>query len=392
LTHRLGELGHTILKGKVTLGIKPKDSNYLQTFILDWRYKPEKISNGFELTEKNAKKDLKANYFDKQMVTPLYNVLKKRKDDQNYDIDHFLGARESFIPRLGEVIWKTEDNELIDAYLYQTPYGEEKIGYLRIADYDRTSDKFEQLVKIIDYLQANSSALVIDQVDNPGGSVAYLLNILSLLSDKPLKLPTERMMITQDEVEMALSMIDMLEILTDNPDFFDVVKKMDIELPITLEQLPFFTSYYHFIISEWNAGRHFTNPGYMLGFDKVLPAVGKTCYTKPILLLTNSLDFSGGDFLPAVLQDNHRVTILGSRTAGAGGAVLNTSFPNIFGISNFSYTASIAVRENNNPIENIGVTPDIEYQLTEEDYQNNFKGYVEAINNAVFSLICLPCR
>ena len=109
-------------------------------------------------------------------------------------------------------------------------------------------------------------------------------------------------------------------------------------------------------------------------------------YTKPILVLVNRLDFSG-DFFPAILQDNKRALIMGSPTAGAGGYVNKVVFPNMNGISYFSYTVSMAERKNSQPIENLGVAPDIYYEITENDLASRYEEYSEAILKVVDTMV-----
>jgi C-terminal processing protease CtpA/Prc len=140
-----------------------------------------------------------------------------------------------------------------------------------------------------------------------------------------------------------------------------------------------------FIIDEWNSGRQITEPNYLLGIGP-LPPYPRIRYTKPILVLVNHLDFSGGDFFPAILQDNKRAAIMGTHTAGAGGYVGKVSFPNLNGIAYFSYTASIAERTNHRPLENLGVTPDIHYEITENDLHNNYRSYSAEILKNVQTL------
>jgi C-terminal processing protease CtpA/Prc len=101
----------------------------------------------------------------------------------------------------------------------------------------------------------------------------------------------------------------------------------------------------------------------------------------------NELDFSGGDFFPATLQDNKRVTIIGTRTSGAGGYVEPTKFPNLFGLEMVTVTGSIAERIDKNPIENLGVTPDVQLPMTIEDYRNNFSHYLDEVKKILASKI-----
>ena len=43
------------------------------------------------------------------------------------------------------------------------------------------------------------------------------------------------------------------------------------------------------------------------------------------------------------------------------------------------YTGSIAERFNSDPIENLGVTPDVVYDIKANDVQNNFEDYIKAL-------------
>jgi hypothetical protein len=387
LTKRIGELGHHVPSGLVSFEIKHKNSQMKHRYKLEWSYEPEKFSNAFEGKLLNDDElDSKKTFFDKNLKLPNYEALKSLIKMNSLEEESFIGSRVSFVPPLSEdILWRSNPGSPFHAYLYQICG--EKIGYVRIANYDGNKFEFEKFGEIIGFLERNSSALVIDQVDNPGGSISYLFNLLTVLTDRPLLLPTQRMMITYEEVEFAFSMIEILSLFKKKPELlYDLKKLTDFEYLDDDEQVNNYFNYFSFIISEWNAGRNFTEPYYLSGFSRVMPSESKVHYTRPILVLINSLAMSGGDFFPAVLQDNKRATLFGTPTAGAGGAILETTFPNRFGIKRFTYTASIAERLDKKIIENLGVSPDIEYRLTEHDYQNNYQRYVDAINTAVLDL------
>ena len=224
--------------------------------------------------------------------------------------------------------------------------------------------------------ESTTDALVIDQNNNPGGSVFYLYSLVSTLATQPMHTALHRMSITQADVLSALQQIDQLAQIKNDADAQKAFQPTDLDgYPASYEFAQFTLNYSRFIVSEWNAGRKLTNPYWIAGVDQINPAA--THYSKPILLLTNHLDFSGGDFFPATMQDNKRVTILGSRTAGAGGYVNDIQVQNNIGVDKFRCTESIAERINQNPIENLGVTPDIDYEMTADDFTNNYGGYVQ---------------
>lgn len=122
------------------------------------------------------------------------------------------------------------------------------------------------------------------------------------------------------------------------------------------------------------------------GIDSVDPHP-ECHYTKHVILLINELDISCGDFLPAIFQDNNHATIVGTRTAGAGGCVISHSFPNRFGIESFNYTVSLAKRIDGSTIENLGVTPEIILEKTVNDLQNDYVDYKSRLLEIVNSTL-----
>lgn len=387
LTRRMASQGLLVPRGPVTISVRNAKTGGTSSYQIIWNYNPEKIRelplSSLSVDSAKKSKDVwNSPIFHKRMTSPLIDALKPLMTACPAGCDpNQMGGRQSFIPVLGKVLWQGDPSSPFYAYIFKTTSGK-KVGYVRIPSYDGGAMEVKEFADIIAYLEHHSEALVIDQVNNPGGSVFYLYGLASLLTDQPLLTPKHRMTITQEEVAYAHAYVELLAQVRNDDDARYVLGESLEGYPINYQTTQFMLHYFRFIIDEWNAGRTLTKPYYLYGVDCINhhPEVR---YTKPILLLVNRLCFSGGDFLPAILQDNKRVTVFGSRTAGAGGYVDSCMYSNPFGVAQICYTASIAERIDNHPIENLGVTPDIIYDLTEEDLQNNFKGYVERVLQAV---------
>jgi C-terminal processing protease CtpA/Prc len=304
------------------------------------------------------------------------------------DNPYGLGSRQTFTPDLGAKIWETGADNSFYAYIYMTP--ERKlIGYIRIAqyimpDYNKAVADF---AAIIQRFQAATDSMIIDQVNNPGGSVFYLYSLASMLTDQPLHTPLHHMSITQQDVMGALQTKARYQNVKNDEEARKAATADDGAdgYPVNYEFARFMVSYADFLIDQWTQGHHISEPYWIGGVNQINPA--PIHYTKPILLLTNHLDFSGGDFFPAIMQDNHRVKIFGTRTAGAGGYILQEQYANNLGVALYSVTGSIAARLSGNPIENLGITPDVEYEMTAEDYQNNYGPYIKAVQATVNGLM-----
>lgn len=405
LTNRSGSLGHVVPKGPITITVRQNGSSKLSSYQLMWIYKPEQITQPIKSIKKQPPKANSHKYpplkkhsvgkhplFQKLLFAPQFDDLKM--EDGDGSPSEIIGSRISFLPTLGKIWWKSSDDCIFHAYLFETP--EHKlVGYVRIPSYsaDDPDDVSEYLQgvsefsSIISFLQDRSEALIIDQVDNPGGNVFYLYALTSLLTDSPLKTPRHRISITQKDVFQAIRYIPELEKVKSDAEAQYVLEgETFYGIPVTFQMSQFFLNFFHFIVDEWNAGRHLTSPFYLYGIDHILPNPF-THYTKPILVLVNSMDFSAGDFFPAILQDNHRAIILGTRTAGAGGFLGKLKFPNRNGIAEIRYTASIAERVNKSPIENLGVTPDVIYEINENDLQYDYVDYRKIIMNTLMDMM-----
>lgn len=375
---RLGSLGHIVPKGSIHFSIKHKATGQLKTYALQWYYHPEKITN--IIPPANAKGSRKfavvppaslniASGVTRTMLAPFYPALQKAP----YKMDNGIGARESFVPLLGKKLWESNrDQCAFHAYIFETD-DKQKVGYVRIPHYNASIEESLQFKEIIRMFQAETTALVIDQVNNPGGAIFYMYSLLTYLTDKPLLVPQHRIALTQDEVVEAIDTLDALQNVKTEAQAKQFIGSDLSGYPVTMDLVKQLKADSQFQIDQWNAGKLFTDPTALFGVAAIPP--NKVHYTKPILILINELDFSCGDFMPAIMQDNKRAKLFGVRTAGAGGFVLNTTHPNRFGVESFSYTGSLAERVDLNPIENLGVHPDITYEISQEDLEQKYALY-----------------
>lgn len=300
------------------------------------------------------------------------------------------GARKSFVPRLGKVLWETETDNPFHAYIFQMSDGK-KAGYIRIPSYDGNSADVARFGKIMAKFQKETSALVIDQVNNPGGSIFYLYALASHLTDKPLLTPRHRLVIGQDDGQQAAELL--LQIAQGGAAGKALAQEDEDEdewsgYPVTEKFMLLTIQFAKFILRQLQAGKRFTDPTHLWGVDDIDPSPRPAQnYTKPILLLTNALDFSGGDFFPAIMQDSKRALLIGVGTAGAGGAVKPYAPHNQFGIRGMTATWTIAQRANGQPIENLRVLPDIHHDFTAKDLRSGFSDYKQGVLAALAGLI-----
>lgn len=387
LTQKSGMAGDVIYNEPVTVKLKSASTGKVSSYQLMWDYYPERIKDIVESNHKTKSgESLQRKFIRSHMMAHPFAEKFLEKAAENAHLNcvqkyRLMGDKEGFLPNLGKIVWSAEKDVEYRAYIFEDDAGR-KIGYLRIPHYIGESGDVKDFAKIIDHLENNTDALVLDQLNNPGGSVFYLYALASYLTDKPLYTPKHRMSITQEDVyqavwgEMQFSMIrNDKEAMMYLEDAFD-------GYPASYQLVQFIVRYCRFIQDEWNAGRTLTNPSFIYGVDHINPAPSNT-YTKPILMLINELCFSGGDFLPAILQDNKRVTLFGNRTAGAGGYVDAFRYANQFGVAEIRYTASLAERLDEKPIENLGVQPDITCKLSVDDLSTGFGSYKEEILNAL---------
>ncbi|MBK9039482.1 MAG: protease-like activity factor CPAF [Bdellovibrionales bacterium] len=379
LTRRVASRGIAVPRGPIELEVTRNKDGKVQTLIhqLTWEYQEEKIKfNSLAAEPTNIVPSIGTRSLASwQMLPGFWKDLVSSKS-LNQTNPHMLGARQSFVPSLGQIFWQTEKENKFHAYIFKAEGGG-IYGYLRIPSYVAGGEEAKEFLSIVKRMEESTDAMVIDQVNNPGGSVFYLYSLVAMLTDKPMLTPKHRMIITQADVADALETLKSLEKVANEEEAKKVLGATIGGYPVSYQLSQFFKGYMQFIVEQWNQGVHLSSPFY-LGIDKIMPHPDGR-YTKPILVLINEFDFSGGDFFPAILQDNQRATLLGVRTAGAGGYVNGVEFPNLLGVAGFSFTGSIAERVDLNPIENLGVTPDVKYPLTAEDMKNGFASYKKKI-------------
>lgn len=376
---RSGRRNNVVPTSVVTLTIqRAKETKTVEQQIA-WDYTPESIAA--EVMSLATPVDEPYKMRSPMMVSPeAQDFASSQAAANNFSV----GVRESFLPDFGTRIWETEATNTFDAYIYKNEQGK-LIGVVRISKYYEPDHSLAsaQFAQIITRFQKVTDSMIIDQNNNPGGSVFYLYGLVSMLTDTAFSTPKHRIALSASDVNEAVGDLAKLKNVKNDEDAIKAFGASEVHgYPLNFSFAMAVRDFSNFIVSQWEQGKKLSDPYFLYGVDKINPHPTAR-YTKPIVLLVNELDFSGGDFFPAILQDNKRVTIVGARTAGAGGYVGSFAFPNSFGLSTMNFTGSIAERVDKNPIENLGVTPDIQLNMTLDDYRNNFATYMKEVKAVV---------
>ncbi|MDP6944288.1 MAG: protease-like activity factor CPAF [Myxococcota bacterium] len=398
LTRREARRGMVVPQGPVSVGYIDADGQRHSEWI-PWKYEEETITlpgmsrGGGEPTLEPE--PIETMDFDPVLMAGAVTMdpVARRRASDGRD-PQAMGSREGFLPLIGERLqWRAAQNLLFHAYVSTNDQGV-RIGFIRIPTYSpKGLMEYAQAASvIIAEFERRADVMVIDQTNNGGGMVMYMLGLLSMLTDRPMALPKERVTLTASDVSRNREWAQWLERIRTPSQLRHVRGAQRFDIGVFLHGYAIdmrWTRTMHevatFKISEWQAGRTYTQPTYLAGIDHIAPHPAAH-FTKPIIVLTNAEDFSCADFFPAILQDSGRALIMGSRTAGAGGYVHTVSYPpNMLGIESFRMTGSLAERINHQPIENLGVQPDVPYALTVEDIKGGYKAYARAINDVINS-------
>jgi len=390
LTARSGATGYRIPQGDVEVVVKHLASGEIKAHKLTWEYRKELIKGLADNspTEKKIKKQRPSNIYEAisrfDLHTKMFSPTAKGMMKFNAQFGESsipIGDRRGPLPFLGQPLWTSGENSFFFSYLFKTPEGK-TMGYIRIPHFHGEEDDQGEQVdvnefrRLIQTYQRKTDGLVIDMVDNVGGYLHLTLAYLGMLTDKPLPFFKVKVALTQADVEESLEAIEEIDYIVKH-------EKLSVPERNFYNQL---REYFTFIISQWELGHYLSDPVYLYGFKNIEPDASAH-YKKPILVLINGMDFSCGDIFPANLQDNKRATLFGSKTAGAGGSIRQHDYPNRLGIASYSYTATILERKDKQPIENLGVTPDIKCELTTDDLQYDYRDYRQEVLKAIRQLL-----
>lgn len=367
-------------QGKCTVTFKSRSDGSLNDVEMEWNVE------GHEMAELNnpPPQALKSTKVKTQTISyTSMNIL-----EQSRIRIHPLRDRMQHLrwgdPKPFITLWDSFEERKAEPFLIGTfEIEDKKIGFIRIHAYSGLDPKaaIRELAQEIPYLEDNTEALVIDQTGNAGGSVCFGLDIASFFFTTPQKELHDRWRANRDN----LTYFEMTAEMSENENDRILAEEIAENMREAMKRGDVLTD--HFPICN--------HDGVFQPYTNEL-AGGPWTYTKPVLLLIDELAASAGDYFPALMQDLGRVVTFGKSTIGAGGAIKFIGQTIGYSEIQLSLTISLGWREpaielpnglTTHYIENVGVMPDIEYDITVDDVVNGYLDYRDAVDLSVLSLI-----
>ena len=298
----------------------------------------------FEFQRSNAVED----------VTELYEILGNKSAETTPTTPVTELRKTRFVP---ENILEIAAAKTYPAYIHTLVKDKKRqhVGYIRIDSFSPASDEdtvlkeFKATLKAFaDYGDNGVDKVIIDMLDNGGGSLRLGVRMAQLLSNEKIKLPSLT-------VRLNDNWMDSLQTSSE-------VGATDAEMQIAKD-----------IYVEADAAfRRNEKLSQIFGIDalypfKILANEDLQVLEKPlkfqVVALVNEMCASMCDIFSAILQDNKMAKIVGKQTMGAGGNVVQHILaPNSGMLVNL--TESLILGPNGGYIENEGIKPDVQIETT----------------------------
>jgi hypothetical protein len=268
--------------------------------------------------------------------------------------------------------------------VYQS--GGMRIGYLRIPNFAPPNQEaaIQELEREVRFFEDNTDGLVVDVMRNTGGG-CYML-------DAAARLIPHEFFFFGEEIRATLDRINGLQFA------LEAARRAGADQWV-IDTYQFYIDQIRQAYSE-NRGRTGTIPACVSFRSMNPPALmnppAQVVYRKPIIFLIDDFSTSAGDIFPAMMQDNRRGPLVGTRTNGAGGSisVWPTGF---YSEALSSNTNSLVVRREliitgEYPaapyVENIGAHADLKLDyMTRDNLVNQGRPFVEAFTAIIVQQI-----
>ncbi len=229
------------------------------------------------------------------------------------------------------------------------------------------NEAVEEFKRTLLYIRAQGVRdIIIDLLDNGGGSLSLSAKLAQALTPKRIDLPKIQFMTSEGWLDTFR------DLSVGSPS--DSGQELARRVVVAINEAK-------------KSNQRLTVPQELESFFpfQIQPS-DKTPGDFRIVALINELCVSACDIFAGMLKDNQLATLIGSKTMGGGGNVILV--PNLSPSSNMllQQTHSLVVRSNGKYIENEGIEPDVPYDSS-EDGTNPRDKYNPILSKAVVTLI-----
>lgn len=255
------------------------------------------------------------------------------------------------------------DEPLFNAKMITTDSGD-VYAYIQLSSFpaeDKILVEWGRAIRAIEDKQIKS--VILDLVDNGGGSLVHGLRILNMLRKKSLQYPSLKLRLNNNWLNSFKS-----QAAFGNDDYAKSIARSVVR---SLEQ-------------DQKAGLSLSRPISVKTLDPFFlqnPFIGLNDDVK-IALMVNEFCVSMCDIFASVFQENKMGIVIGQQTMGGGGNVVQHGLSPIAKIG-ISLTESMVLSPQGKVIENFGVTPDVMVDMV-ADREQGFKKAFEAAYQYIF--------